>query len=405
MSSSLVLDNRKILLGVTGGIALYKACELIRLLKKEGAFIRVILSTGAEEFVKPLLFSALSGERVFTNRDFFASTGFFPHIELANWAEVNIILPATASFLSKLRTGQASELLLATLLASRAPTYLFPSMNCKMYEHPATKENIQKLRDFGYFIYEPSEGELACGEIGIGRLPEPIEILQLIIAHFTPKDLKNKKILITGGPTREYLDDVRFLTNDSSGLTAYLLTQEAYFRGGEVILLWGHREFPYLLPKLHYFSEIPYPKIFFTLTTEEMFAKAKEFFKEVDIAIFAGAPCDFKPKSSIKGKIKKTASLTIELELTPDIAKSLAQEKNKQITIGFALEEDSHLREYAWQKKREKNFDILVANPLRTLGAEGADYLILLKDQEKAFSNLSKRELSKLLFDSILSLL
>lgn len=404
MSFSQALNNRKILIGITGGIALYKSCELIRLLKREGASLKVILSTGAEEFVKPLLFSALTGERVYTNADFFAPTGSFPHIELANWADLILILPATASFLSKLRAGQASELLLTTLLASQAPTYLFPSMNCKMYDHPATQENIEKLKDFGYLVYEPSEGELACGETGKGRLPEPEEILQLVISHFKPKDLKRKKVLITGGPTREYIDEVRFITNASSGKTAFFIAREAYYRGAEVILLWGREDFPYSLPKLNYFAPIPYPKIITTLTTEEMFQRAREFFPEVDIAIFAGAPCDFRPKNTYRGKLKKSTSITLELELTPDIAKSLSQMKGEKLTVGFALEERAKLKEYALKKKREKNFDLLIANPLETLGAERSDYLLLFGDEEREYNNLSKEDLSILIFDLILSL-
>lgn len=395
-----MLSKHKILIGITGGIALYKACEVIRLLKKEGAQVKAVLSTGAEEFARPLLFSALTGEKTYTNSDFF-SAGSMPHIELANWAEAILILPATASFLSKLRCGQASELLLALLLATRAPVYLFPSMNTVMLEHPATQENLKVLRSYGYLIYEPAEGELACGEIGKGRLPEPLEILEVIKAHFKPKDFFGKKVLITGGPTREYIDEVRFITNASSGKTAYLLVKEAYFRGAEVFLLWGHKEFPYELPKLNYFSDIPYPKIITTLTTQEMFDQARAIFPEVDIGIFAGAPCDFKPKSSHTGKLKKREPLTLELELTPDIAKGLSKIKDKQITVGFALEEREKLLTYALSKKAEKDFNLLIANPLETAGADTSDYLILGPVFQEEFKNLSKEKLATLVFDLI----
>ncbi len=188
-----MLNNRRILLGICGGVALYKACELIRLLKKEGSEVRVVLSTGAEKFATPLLFSALSGEKTYTNEDFFKASDSIPHIELARWPEVILILPATASFLSKLRCGQASELLLALLLATKAPGLSLSSMNTTMFEHPATQENLKVLRSYGYFVYEPAEGELACGETGKGRLPEPEEILELIKAHFKPKDFLGKK--------------------------------------------------------------------------------------------------------------------------------------------------------------------------------------------------------------------
>lgn len=396
-----MLNKRRVLLGITGGIALYKACEVLRLLKKEGAEVKAVLSTGAEEFARPLLFSALTGERTYTNRDFFSAEGSIPHIELANWAEVLLILPATASFLSKLRCGQASELLLAVLLATKAPVYLFPSMNTNMLEHPATQENLRVLRSYGYKIYEPAEGELACGETGKGRLPEPVEILEVIRAHFKPKDFLGKKVLITGGPTREYLDQVRFITNASSGKTAFFLTKEAYYRGARVFLLWGHREFPYELPKLNFFSDIPYPEIITTLTTQEMFEKARELFPEVDLAIFASAPCDFRPKSFYPGKLKKTESLSLELELTPDIAKTLSKIKAKQLTIGFALEERDKLLTYGFTKKVEKGFDILIANPLETAGADTSDYLFIGPESQEEHLNLSKEELATLIFDSV----
>ncbi len=399
-----MLSNRRILIGVTGGIALYKICEVIRLLKKAGAQVKVVLSKGAEKFVKPLLFSALSGEKTYTNDEFFQAEGAFPHIDLANWAEVILLIPATADFLSKLRCGQGDELLLALLLATKAPVYLFPSMNTKMYDHPATQENLKILKTFGYFIYEPTEGDLACGEIGKGRLPEPEEIFELIQAHFKEKDLLGKKVLITGGPTREYIDRVRYITNASSGKTAFLLTKEAYYRGAQVYLLWGHPTFSYLLPKLLTFFSIPYPQIIKTLTTQEMFDKSKELFPEVDIGIFAGAPCDFRPRESFPGKIKKTQGLTLELELTPDIAKELSKSKTHQITIGFALEEREKLKEYAFKKKKEKNLDFLIGNPLSALGEEASDYLILGPNFEKEFLNLSKEDLAKLVFELILSL-
>ncbi len=399
-----MLDKRRILLGVTGGVALYKACEVIRLLKQEGARTRVILSTGAEQFVNPVLFSSLSGEKTYTNADFFKVEKEIPHIALANWPELILVLPATASFLAKLRTGQASELLLAVLLASKAPVYLFPSMNTQMLNHPATQENLKILRDFGYLVYEPSEGELACGETGKGRLPEPEEILEVAKAHFREKSLLGKRVLITGGPTREYLDEVRYITNASSGLTAYLLAKEAYYRGAQVFLLWGLEKFDYLFPKLNSFSPIPYPQIFYTPTTQAMYHKALELFPEVDLAIFAAAPCDFRPKEKKKGKIKKGSSLIVEFELTPDIAKELSKQKKHQITIGFALEEEDKLKEYAQLKKQEKNFDLIIANPIGSAGALSSNYLLIGPNFEQKLENLSKEALAKLLFDSIVSL-
>jgi phosphopantothenoylcysteine decarboxylase/phosphopantothenate--cysteine ligase len=396
------LKDKKILIGVCGGIALYKVCELIRSLKKEEAEVKVVLTTGAEKFINPLLFSSLSENKTYTNEDFFKAEGGILHIELSKYPDLILIVPATASFVSKLAVGSASELLLAILLSTNAPVYIFPSMNASMWEHPATKENIEKLRKYGYFIYEPAEGPLACGEIGKGRLPEVEEILEVIKAHFTEKNLLGKRVLITGGPTREYIDEVRFITNASSGKTAFFLAKEAYYRGAEVHLIWGLDVFPYILPRLNYFSTIPFPNIYFIKSTREMFEIAKSLFPQCEISIFAGAPCDFRPKTPFKGKLKKKEGLTIELELTEDIAKTLNSYKSeRQITIGFALEEKEKILNYGKAKKREKIFDILIANPLSTAGKDQSDYIIFTPKDVLEFENLPKAQLAKVLFDLI----
>jgi phosphopantothenoylcysteine decarboxylase/phosphopantothenate--cysteine ligase len=402
MSVTGALKDKKILIGVCGGIALYKVCELIRSLKKEEAEVKVVLTTGAEKFINPLLFSSLSENKTYTNEDFFKAEGSILHIELGKYPDLILIVPATASFVSKLAVGSASELLLAILLSTNAPVYIFPSMNASMWEHPATKENIEKLRKYGYFIYEPAEGPLACGEIGKGRLPEVEEILEVIKAHFTEKNLLGKRVLITGGPTREYIDEVRFITNASSGKTAFFLAKEAYYRGAEVHLIWGLDVFPYILPRLNYFSTIPFPNIYFIKSTREMFEIAKSLFPQCEISIFAGAPCDFRPKTPFKGKLKKKEGLTIELELTEDIAKTLNSYKSeRQITIGFALEEKEKILNYGKAKKREKIFDILIANPLSTAGKDQSDYIIFTPKDVLEFENLPKAQLAKVLFDLI----
>ncbi len=392
------LSNRRLLLGVSGGIALYKVCDLVRKLKKEGAELRIVLTTGAEEFVKPSLFSALSQAPCYTNRDFFRSDGKILHIELARFPELIILVPATASLLSKLRTGQASELLLAILLASKAPVLIFPSMNTNMYRHPATQENLEKLKSYGYFIFSPEAGELACGEVGEGRLLEMEEILQIIKAFFKHKDFKGKKVLITAGPTREFLDEVRFLTNASSGKMGYALALEAYSRGAEVHLVWGLEEeppFPPLIP-LHGVAK---PKVYQVRTTEEMFLITKELLPKIDVAIFSAAPCDFKPMQTFPGKLKKQPHLTIELRQTIDIAKTLREFKGDRIFVGFALEEEDKLEEYAQQKKWEKGFDLLVANPLSAMGSQVADFIIFFEDKKLKLPQTSKEDLAIKLFD------
>ncbi len=395
-----LLKGKKILLGITGSIALYKICDLIRRLKEEGAELKIILTNGAEKFVSSVLFSSLSGGEVFTNKDFFNPSGRILHIELANYPDLILITPATASFLAKLATGQADELLLAILLASRSPVYIFPSMNTNMWEHPATQENVKKLRNYGYVIYEPAKGKLACQTTGKGRLPDVEEIFETVKAYFFKKELKGKKVLITGGPTREYIDEVRFITNASSGKMAFCLAKTAYYRGAEVHLVWGAKDFPYILPNLQYTSAIPFPKVYFVKTTKEMFEICKKLFPDCDIAVFAAAPCDFRPKKTFKGKLKKTQEVTLELELTEDIAKTLAKIKRPdQITVGFALEEAQNLEYYAKIKKQEKNFDIIIANPLETMGKEESEFLILTAKNRYYFKTTSKEALSQFLFD------
>lgn len=401
-----ILKGRKIIIGVCGGIAIYKVCELVRLLNRASACVKVIMTNASQKFVSPMVFSTLSGQKTYTEEDFFkVEDGKVSHIELARFAEIVLILPATASFISKLASGQSSELLLATLLATKAPVYVFPSMNVNMWENPIVQENIKKLRKLGYLIYEPSEGELACGEVGKGRLSEPSEILELVIAHFKEKSLKGKKVLITGGPTREPLDEVRFLTNASSGRMAYFLAKEAYYRGAEVHLVWSLSETLEGLPKLNYFSDIPFPKVYQVSTTQEMLERCLEIFSECDLAIFSAAPCDFRPKTFYPGKLKKAEKLIVEFEITEDIAKILSQNKKPhQITVGFALDEPEKLEEYTLHKKEEKKFDFIVGNPLSTMGKDFSDFIVVKPDREKEeFKNCSKEFLASYLLNLVTS--
>jgi phosphopantothenoylcysteine decarboxylase/phosphopantothenate--cysteine ligase len=394
------LLGKRILLGVAGGIAVYKACDLVRKLKKEGADLRVVLTTGAEEFVKPALFSALSGAPCYTNKDFFTADGHIPHVELARFPDLILLVPATASLISKLRCGQSSELLLAILLATKAQVFIFPSMNATMYNHPAVQENISTLKAFGYKVFPPYAGELACGEVGEGRLPEPDEITEVVKAFFKPKDLVGRKILITAGPTREYLDEVRFITNASTGRMGYLIAKEVYARSGEVYLIWGKDDEPEF-PNLEPLHGIPKPKVYRVRTTEEILLACENIFDEVDVCIFAGAPSDFKPKQTFPGKIKKGQSLTLELVQTVDIAKTLQKKRKKQLMVGFALEEEDKLEVYAKKKLLDKGFDLIVANPISAMGSKASKFLILGETGHKAFESLSKEELAKELVDLI----
>ena len=392
-----MLTNKKILLGVTGSISVYKSCDVLRKLVKSGAEVKVVLTKGAEKFVTPFTFSALSKNRAYTDKDFFNVHGEILHIELASFPDIIVIAPASASFLAKAASGQADELLLAVLLATKKPVYIFPAMNENMWEHPLTQQNIQILKKVGYKIFEPAEGSLACEISGKGRLPEPSVIVEIIKAHFYPKNLKGKKILITGGPTKEFIDKIRFITNFSSGKIAYYLTKEAYYRGGEVFLVWGGNNFPDSLPEL---PELPFPKIFKVDTTKEMYEVCQKIFPQVDIAIFASAPVDIRPKKYYPGKLKKSELLdtNLELEITEDIAKELLKNKGNKIAIGFALEEEKNLLKYAIEKKKEKNFDYLVANPLSTMGRDISDFYILTPTDIIELKQVSKEKLASELF-------
>ncbi len=395
-----MLAGKKILLGITGSISAYKSCEVLRLLIKEKASVRVLLTKGGERFITPFTFSALSGKRVYTEKDFFNNNGEIPHIELASFPDIVVIAPTSASFIAKAAAGFADELLLAVLLATKAPVYFFPAMNENMWLHPATRRNVSILKELGYVVYEPAEGELACGSAGKGRLPEPSTILEVIKAHFYPKNLKGKKVLITGGPTREFIDDVRFITNASSGKMAFYLAKEAYYRGAEVFIVWGGGKLPGNFP---YLPDTPFPHIFKVNTTREMYERCKKLFSSVDIAIFAAAPVDIRPRKAFSGKIKKRELMgfNLDFELTEDIARELLKAKGEKIAIGFALEEKEKLFEYASIKQKEKGFDYLVANPLETMGKETSDFYIYTPSEIIELKNTSKEELARRLFGLI----
>jgi len=371
-----MFSERRVLLGVCGGIAAYKAAELARLFKKKGAQVKTVLTTGAEAFVTPLLFEALTRDRTFTQADFLSPQGgFIPHTDLAAWAEVIIVAPATASFLSKLSRGEPSDLLTAIIMASQAPVLLAPAMNTNMWLHPATQENVRRLREFGYRIVAPETGELACGLQGPGRLPSPEELLLEVGYLLCEKPLADRKVLITGGPTREYMDAVRFISNPSSGRMSVALAQTAYLLGAEVHLVHG----PLAVRP-------PKPvKTYPVVSAEEMLAAAERIFPEVDLAIFCAAVCDFKPEKPLPGKVKKEAfPQEIKLVPTPDIATILsAQKSSGQITVGFALEERERLMESAHRKLEAKNLDFLIANDLSAFEAEESEIFLFSRERKE----------------------
>ena len=394
----MLLAQKKILLGVNGGIAAYKAPEILRLLQKEGALVRVVLTQGAEAFISPLTFEALTRERVFTQEDFLRpQAGIIPHTDLGRWAEAIVVAPATAAFLSGLAAGDASSILTATIMASEAQVLLCPAMNQRMWQHPATQENLSRLKSFGYGVLTPEEGFLACGESGPGRLPSP----EVIVAHvkrlFSPKDLVGKRVLITAGPTREPSDRVRFISNRSSGRMGCALAYTAWERGAEVTLIHG----PLAVP-------LPYGvKAVAVETAQEMLEAVKKYFPEADILVMAAAVAEFVVKELTPGKIKKQESLILELTKAPDILQEIKRLRHRgQIVVGFAAEEGHLLGEEARRKLHAKGLDLIVANDISRsdtgFETETNEVLVLNRHgEEKKIPLARKEEIARAIWDEI----
>ncbi|MGM7635895.1 bifunctional phosphopantothenoylcysteine decarboxylase/phosphopantothenate--cysteine ligase CoaBC [Bacillus sp. Hm123] len=357
-----MLNGKKILLCVTGGIAVYKAAALTSKLTQGGALVKVIMSSSAQKFVTPLTFQALSRHDVYTDTFDEKHPEVIAHIDLADWADLILVAPATANMIGKLANGLADEMISTTILASTAPVWIAPAMNVHMYDHPAVKRNIDTLASFGYQFVEPSEGYLACGYVGKGRLEEPEKIVTLIDQFFQKKEhqpLKGKNVVITAGPTREAIDPVRFLTNHSSGKMGYALAEVARELGANVELISG----PVSLPKP---TGVQFTQV---QNAEEMYQAVMAKFQEADIVIKTAAVADYRPKMVHSDKMKKKeGDLVLEMERTKDILKTLGQEKTHQLLIGFAAETD-RVEEYAKRKLEVKNADMIVANNVKATGA------------------------------------
>lgn len=357
-----VLSGKKIILGVSGGIAAYKTASLVRLFIKAGAQVQVIMTPASVDFVTPLTLSTLSKNPVYIN--FFnedESSTWNNHVELGLWADLMIIAPATANTMSKMVNGNCDNLLIATYLSAKCPVYFAPAMDLDMYKHPSTIASFEALKRFGNTIIPAETGELASGLSGEGRMAEPENIIAFLEKDIENKlPLKGKKILVTAGPTYEAIDPVRFIGNHSSGKMGFDIANEAAQLGAEVILVSG----PSHLKTNH--SAI---KLIRVISAEEMFAACMENFETVDVAIAAAAVADYKPKNVASQKIKKNdVSFVIELEKTKDILASLGQIKKNQFLIGFALETENEI-EHAKQKIQKKNLDLIVLNSLNDIGA------------------------------------
>ncbi|MCZ8196850.1 MAG: bifunctional phosphopantothenoylcysteine decarboxylase/phosphopantothenate--cysteine ligase CoaBC [Flavobacterium sp.] len=358
-----VLSGKKIVLGISGGIAAYKTATLVRLFIKAGAHVQVIMTPASKDFVTPLTLSTLSKNPVhstFYNEDD-ENAQWNNHVELGLWADFMLIAPATANTLSKMANGNCDNLLIATYLSAKCPVYFAPAMDLDMYKHPSTLASFQALKQFGNIMIPAESGELASGLSGEGRMAEPENIVAFLEKDIESKlPLKGKKILITAGPTYEAIDPVRFIGNHSTGKMGFDIAESAANKGAEVILVSG---------PTHLSNKNSSVKVVRVTSSQEMYEACHTYYESVDVAICAAAVADYKPKNIATQKIKKSeAAFTIELEKTKDILASLGQLKKNQYLIGFALETENEI-ENAIAKIQKKNLDLIVLNSLQDEGA------------------------------------
>ncbi|MFR7993711.1 MAG: bifunctional phosphopantothenoylcysteine decarboxylase/phosphopantothenate--cysteine ligase CoaBC [Clostridium sp.] len=391
--------SKCVVIGVTGGIAVYKALDVISALRKKDIKVHVIMTESASKFVNPLTFQSISQNMVVT--DMFAEPKAWEiqHISLAQKADLMLIAPATANVIGKISNGIADDMLSTTVMATKAKVLIAPAMNTNMYQNPIVQNNISKLKDFGYKFIEPASGRLACGDIGIGKLADVNTIVERVIEELEDKeqDLLGKKVLVSAGPTIAPIDPVRYITNRSTGKMGYAIAKEARDRGAEVILVSGPTN---LEPPKNV-------KIINIKTNEEMKKEILQNFKWADIVIKSAAVADYKPKEYSKEKIKKgEGDLNICLTRDNDILKFLGEIKTHQVLVGFAAESDNVL-ENAERKLKNKNLDFIVANDITFsdtgFGSEDNKVVILSKNNEKLeLEKMSKKKVASNIFDMIL---
>ncbi|WP_080874804.1 bifunctional phosphopantothenoylcysteine decarboxylase/phosphopantothenate--cysteine ligase CoaBC [Oceanobacillus timonensis] len=394
-----MLHQKKILLGVTGGIAVYKVSALASKLTQLGAEVKVIMTESATEFVTPLTFQALTRNPVYTDTFDEKNPEKIAHIDLADWADIAVLAPATANILAKIAHGQADDMLSTTMLATQAEVYIAPAMNVHMYEHPAVIQNMKQLEQWGYHFIEPGDGYLACGYVGKGRLEEPQEIITVLERHQQKNlDMQGKKVLISGGPTKEMVDPVRFFTNRSSGKMGFALAEAAAERGADVTLVAG----PVSIETQH-----PAIKRIDVVSAQEMYDVMNEQFTDKDIVIKSAAVADYRPKEVHASKVKKKdGDDTIVMERTEDILQKLGERKENQFLVGFAAETDSPV-DYGLEKRKKKNLDAIVVNDVSREGAgfEGDTNIVSYINKAESVTELqqaTKRQIAEQLLDCIL---
>ncbi|MBE0450054.1 MAG: bifunctional phosphopantothenoylcysteine decarboxylase/phosphopantothenate--cysteine ligase CoaBC [Clostridia bacterium] len=392
-----MLKDKNIVIGVTGGIAAYKAADVVSRLKKSGANVYVIMTKHAVEFVRPLTFQSISQNYVVTEMFEDPKTWDVEHIALAKRADLFLIVPATANIVGKIAGGIADDMLTTTVMATEAPVFLALAMNTKMYENPIFKDNVNKLVHYGYHIIEPGSGRLACGDVGAGKLENPESIVSEVIRYFNRSEkLKGKKILVTAGPTQEPIDPVRYISNRSSGKMGYAIATEALKEGAEVVLISGPTNLT------------PPPGVIYigVTTTKEMF-DAVMAQSDADVIIKAAAPSDYRPEHAQIEKIKKNDDpVVLKMVKNPDILRTLGDRKSKQFLVGFAAE-TQNLEVYALKKLDEKNLDMIVANNVKTEGA-GFDVdtnivtIFEKNGRSTSYDCMNKSEVAKIIIDKVI---
>ena len=397
LKGCILMDKKNILLCVTGGIAVYKAVALTSKLTQANFNVKVMMTTSAQKFVNPLSFQVISKNDVFFDTFDEKDSSVIAHIDLADWADLVLVAPATANVIGKLANGIADDMVTTTLLATTAPVWIAPAMNVHMYDHPAVLRNIDRLFADGYQFVEPSEGYLACGYVGKGRLEEPEKITALVQQHFLPKKqpLKGQKVVVSAGPTRERVDPVRFLTNFSTGKMGYAMAEAARDLGADVVLVSGPTNL----------AKPTGMKVVDVESAQNMYEAIMAEYETANIVIKTAAVADYRPKSQHGQKMKKQpGDASLELERTIDILATLGANKKDQLLIGFAAETND-VEQYGTQKLNKKNADYIVANDVTEegsgFGTDTNSVILISKTGNQTFKQLPKKELARKLLETI----
>jgi len=390
------MQGKKIVVGITGSIAAYKSCLLIRELIKRGAEVQTVITPAGKEFITPITLSALTHKPVIS--EFFSQRDgtWNSHVDIGLWADAMVIAPCTASTIGKMAHGIADNMLITTYLSMRAPVFIAPAMDLDMFMHPSTQENIKKLESYGNHIIQPAEGFLASGLEGKGRMEEPEKIADELERFFTPKDLNGKNVLITAGPTQEKIDPVRFISNYSSGKMGYALAEECADRGAKVTLVSGPVSVTTKNPSIQTVK---------VTSAQDMYNETLGNLKNKDIVIFSAAVADYAPDTMAEEKIKRTGTaMTIQLKENPDIAKAVGKIKKQEFLVGFALE-TANEEVNAKEKLEKKNLDMIVLNSLRNegtcFGSNDNAITIITMEGKKVFEKKPKKDVAKDIVDEI----